>query len=154
MTNACANFSSRGLRKKKNCTLFRSFREYFRHAENYFRHCQTLHTSQQRQRPIQYAHARDLAIAAASRTFGPTRVAPGIKSLCSTAGLGLLVRTTPSEAFWGCIKSTACSLFSHGFSVTSAPRTVNVDLLQIRSRLGSLNPDQPPRRVYVGKRTK
>jgi len=64
-TNACANFSFRGLRKKKNFTLFRSFREYFRHAENYFRHCQKLHTSQQRQRPIQYAHARDLTMAAA-----------------------------------------------------------------------------------------
>jgi len=31
-------------------TLFRSFREYFRHAEeNYFRHAVKLHTSQQRQ---------------------------------------------------------------------------------------------------------
>jgi len=74
-TNACANFSFRGLRKKKKFTLFRSFHEYFRHAErNYFRHGQKLHTSQQRQRPIQYAHARNLTMAAAGRAFG----APGI----------------------------------------------------------------------------
>jgi len=43
---------------------------------NYFRHCQKLHTSQQRQRPIQYAHARNLTMAAA---FGPDRAAPDIR---------------------------------------------------------------------------
>jgi len=47
---------------------------------NYFRHCQKLHTSQQRQRPIQYAHARDLTMAAADRAFGPDRAAPGINA--------------------------------------------------------------------------
>jgi len=78
-TNACANFSFRGLRKK-NFTLFRSFREYFRHAENYFHHCQKLHTSQQRQRPFQCAHARDLTMAAGGRAFGPTRAAPGMNN--------------------------------------------------------------------------
>jgi len=38
-TNACANFSFRGLSKKKNFTLFRSFREYFPtvHAEKLLR---------------------------------------------------------------------------------------------------------------------
>jgi len=60
--NACANFSFRGLRKKNNFTLFRSFREYFRHAErNYFRHVSKLHTSQQRQphtKPSTRTHGR------------------------------------------------------------------------------------------------
>jgi len=75
-TNACVNFRFKGLRKKKNFTLFRSFREKFCHAENYFRHCQKLYTS--RQRPIQYAHVRDLTKPAAGRAFGPDRAVPGI----------------------------------------------------------------------------
>jgi len=86
MTNACAYFSFKGLRKKKNFMLFVVFvstsvtlRNYFRHAENYFRHCQKLHTSQQRQRPIQYAHTHDLTMAAAGRAFGPDRAVPGIR---------------------------------------------------------------------------
>jgi len=48
-TNACANFSFRGLCKKKNFTLFCSFPNYFRHTENYFRHVSKQHTSQQQQ---------------------------------------------------------------------------------------------------------
>jgi len=73
--------ASKAFAKKKKFTLFRSFREYFRHAENYFRHCQKLHTSQQQQQPIQYAHARDFTIAAAGRAFGPDRAVPGINSV-------------------------------------------------------------------------
>jgi len=45
--NVCANFSFRGLRKKKNVNFFRIFREYFCHTKNYFRHVSKLHTSQQ-----------------------------------------------------------------------------------------------------------
>jgi len=71
--------ASEAFAKRKISRFFRSFREYFRHAErNYFRHCQKLRTSQQRQRPIQYAHARDLTMAAAGRAHGPTQAAPGI----------------------------------------------------------------------------
>jgi len=62
MTNACANFSFRGLRKKKNFTLFRSFRHaernYFRNAEkNYFCHADKLQTSQQRQPHTKYTNS-------------------------------------------------------------------------------------------------
>jgi len=80
-TNACTNFSFRGLRKKKNFALFRSFREYFRHAQrNYFRHADKLHTSQQRYRATQYAHTCDFTMA-----FGSYRAVPGINCvLCSS----------------------------------------------------------------------
>jgi len=73
-TNACQNFSFRGLRIKKNSWPLPS------RWENYFRHSRKLHTSQQRQRPSQYAHARDITMAAACRAFGPTRAMPGIIS--------------------------------------------------------------------------
>jgi len=68
-TNACKNFSFRGLRIKKNVVTTFVMLSYFRHSQK--------HTSQQRQRPIQYAHARDLTMAAAGRAIGPTRAAPG-----------------------------------------------------------------------------
>jgi len=54
----CQSFSFRGLQIKK-------FRYYFRHS-------QKLHTSQQQQWPIQYAHVCNVTMAAASRAFGPT----------------------------------------------------------------------------------
>jgi len=72
-TNACQNFIFRGIRIKKN---FVTLKNYFRHAENYFRHAEKVHTSQQRQRPIQYAHA--LAILLWPQPAGPS-VRPGLR---------------------------------------------------------------------------
>jgi len=59
-------------------------------------------TSQQRQRPTQYAHTGDLSMAAASQAYGLARAAPGISLLvshnedycahCGWLGLGYIFR--------------------------------------------------------------
>jgi len=78
-------------KKRKNFTLFRSFREYFRRAErNYFRHAEKTpsvmpinHTRGSSGNHIQNiqivrAHTRDFTMAAAGRAFSPDWAALGI----------------------------------------------------------------------------
>jgi len=67
MTNACPNFSFRGLAKNV-VTLFRDgFRDYFRHAYK-------LHTSQRQPS----TRTGEFTMSAAGRASGPTLAAPGI----------------------------------------------------------------------------
>jgi len=103
--NACVNFSFRSLRKKKISRFFVVFVSTSVTLRNYFRHCQKLHISQQRQRPIQYAHARDLTITAAGRAFGQYRAAPGIIMLHRMHEMRTIVTNVPVA--W-CVCKSVC----------------------------------------------
>jgi len=82
-TTAYANFSSRGLRKKKKITLFLSFLSTsvtLRETTSVTPINYTLVSSGNHIQNIQIvrAHTGDFTMAAAGRAFGPDRAVPGI----------------------------------------------------------------------------